>query len=206
MAKYISHLDLTRCMARAMRRASVPAWYTEGFNPHLFMTFAMPLSLGQEGVRESMDIKLPEDTDLEKIVADMNRTMPEGLEILEAKIPQMKPGVIALADYVVWFRSENEPADVLCEKLNTAMQQEQLMAVKKTKMGERELNLKDYVRSYSLAVEAEKVCMTLRLPAGSRENINPVLLTDCLAKQTGAEFAVQIVRQDAFDENGNPFA
>ena len=37
-------------MIRTIRRAGIPIWYTEGFNPHPFMTFAMPLSLGTSGM------------------------------------------------------------------------------------------------------------------------------------------------------------
>ena len=57
-ARYISHLDLNRCMSRAFHKAKLPLWYTEGFNPHVFLTFAAPLSLGFEGRHESMDIRL----------------------------------------------------------------------------------------------------------------------------------------------------
>ena len=49
VARYISHLDLMRNFERAMRRADIPFWYTEGFNPRPFLTFALPLSLGVAG-------------------------------------------------------------------------------------------------------------------------------------------------------------
>ena len=45
-ARYISHLDITRCLSRAFARTDIPVWYTEGFNPRIYMTFALPLSLG----------------------------------------------------------------------------------------------------------------------------------------------------------------
>ena len=48
-------------MSRAFHKAKLPLWYTEGFNPHVFLTFAAPLSLGFEGRHESMDIRLIED-------------------------------------------------------------------------------------------------------------------------------------------------
>ena len=57
-AKFISHLDLTRTMIRAVRRAGIPVWYTEGFNRHPYVTFAAPLSLGFEGLNECMDTRL----------------------------------------------------------------------------------------------------------------------------------------------------
>ena len=59
--RFISHLDMTRFMARVIRRAELPVWYTEGFNPHLYMTFALPLSLGFESEYEAVDIRLLQD-------------------------------------------------------------------------------------------------------------------------------------------------
>ena len=60
-AKYISHLDMTRLFQRAVRRTGITMWYTEGFHPHLYMTFALPLSLGQESLREMMNFKVEPD-------------------------------------------------------------------------------------------------------------------------------------------------
>ena len=57
-AKYISHLDLMRCMQRAFKRAGVPIWYTEGFNPHAYLMFPLALSLGCESGCECMDFRI----------------------------------------------------------------------------------------------------------------------------------------------------
>ena len=59
--RYISHLDLNRCMLRALHKSKLPVWHTEGFNPHPFATFPLPLSLGFRGVNECMDVKLEDD-------------------------------------------------------------------------------------------------------------------------------------------------
>ena len=45
-ARYISHLDLMRTFQRAFLRADIPIKHTEGFNPHPFISIALPLSLG----------------------------------------------------------------------------------------------------------------------------------------------------------------
>ena len=47
-ASYISLLDMQRVMQRVLKRSGLPVWHTLGFNPHIYMTFACPLSLGQE--------------------------------------------------------------------------------------------------------------------------------------------------------------
>ena len=44
--KYISHLDTNRVMLRAIGKSRLDIWYTEGFNRHAYITFALPLSLG----------------------------------------------------------------------------------------------------------------------------------------------------------------
>ena len=61
--KYISHLDINRAMSRAFKRAEIPLWYTEGFNPHPYMSFSLPLSLGVESLCESVDIRLIDSID-----------------------------------------------------------------------------------------------------------------------------------------------
>ena len=67
MSRFVSHLDLMRAMTRALRRADVPLWYTEGFNPHPYITFALPLSLGMESLCESMDMRIEGDSTNEEI-------------------------------------------------------------------------------------------------------------------------------------------
>ena len=43
--KFASHLDMNRLMTRLIRLSNIPIWYTEGFNQHPYITFALPLSL-----------------------------------------------------------------------------------------------------------------------------------------------------------------
>ncbi len=83
-ARFISHLDLVRTMTRVMRRAGIPLWYTEGFNRHPYLTFAAPLSLGFEGLRETMDLRLQEDMAYDELVSRLNAAFPEGFAAVSA--------------------------------------------------------------------------------------------------------------------------
>ena len=49
-AAYISLLDLQRVFHRILKRSGLPVYYTQGFNPHIYLSFACPLSLGQESL------------------------------------------------------------------------------------------------------------------------------------------------------------
>lgn len=89
-AKYISHLDLMRTFQRVFLRAGVKLRHTEGFNPHPYMTFALPLSVGIESVCEMLDFDLAEEQDLNVLPELLNRTMPEGIVALKAYQPVKK--------------------------------------------------------------------------------------------------------------------
>ena len=54
--RHIGHLDLMRAMQRALRRSGLPLRYSQGFNPHILLTFAAPLSVGMPGKREIMEV------------------------------------------------------------------------------------------------------------------------------------------------------
>lgn len=135
-AKYISHLDLTRTMTRVIRRAGIPLWYTEGFNRHPYITFAAPLSLGYEGLRESMDLRLEEELPMEELVGRMNAAAPEGIRFLSAAPAVMKAGELTSARYRIAFAGESGG----CGKalLERFLQQEAMPVEKRTKKGRRQ--------------------------------------------------------------------
>ena len=94
--KYVSHLDMFRLMQRAVRRAEIPLWYTEGFNPHPYISFLLALSLGTEGLREPVDIRIVDDMTPDEIKNRLNGAMPEGLKIEAVTTPVYKPAAIIL--------------------------------------------------------------------------------------------------------------
>ncbi len=59
--KFVSHLDMNRFMIRLINKAKIPVWFTEGFNRHAYLNFAVPLSLGYEGLYEVLDVRIIDD-------------------------------------------------------------------------------------------------------------------------------------------------
>ena len=176
-AKYISHLDLTRCMARAFRRAGLPVWYTQGFNPHLYMTYPLPLSLGYEGERECVDIRLTQRLPLPEVARRFGEALPEGLTVLEAALQIMDQSAIAWADYQIQLTAKH-PGARLSEELEGYLSREHIPVMKRTKKGEREVDLKNLFRVLGLSCRGDTVHLALRLAAGMEQNINPSLLLD----------------------------
>ena len=55
--KFIGHLDIMRYFQKAIRRAEIPIVFTEGFSPHMVMSFANPLGVGLTSDGEYLDRK-----------------------------------------------------------------------------------------------------------------------------------------------------
>ena len=107
--RYISHLDLNRCMLRALHKSKIPIWHTEGFNPHPFATFPLPLSLGFRGVNECMDVKLEDESfPFEEIISRLNCCLPRGLRVFDVTEPVMKAGKIAFASFTIKISCDGE--------------------------------------------------------------------------------------------------
>lgn len=193
-AKYISHLDIVRCMSRAVRRAGLPLWYTEGFNPHPYMMFALPLSLGFSSRCESMDIRIEGEMPVTEIGDRMRAVMPEGLRILSVREPVMQPGEIAFADYsaTLFFDAPGQAAAFL-HGAGTALAGGSLIVQKPGKAGHRkvmkEVDLLPLIQNCSMEQKANAVLLKLILPAGNTTNISPVLLLDALEEKAGVQDA-----------------
>ena len=193
-AKYISHLDLNRVMQGAIKRAKLPVWYTEGYNPHMYVQFMLPLSLGQEGVREAMDFRLLEDIQYGEVTERLNNALPLDIRVVETAAPVLKNTDITTAEYEI-------TADIDKEKFLEFAESEKIIVEKKTKKGTSEIDLKPLISELSVG---EKI--TLRLPAGNDFNINPALLLDAFRAASGGELPrMRIVRTRIFCEDGSEF-
>lgn len=206
-AIYTSHLDLVRCFERCLRRADIPFWFTEGFNPRPFMSFALPLSLGVTGLREVIDIRLVGDMPLDEVVERLNKVLPEGLKILSAGEPVEKVTDIASSDYEITMIPE-AGAEELGERLNEFLSQESIVTQKKNKKKKLvDVELKPYIRSWNVSVEGNAVVLEAVLASGTSENCNPTLVLGEFRKYAGIEEPeCRIVRRKILDADGKEFA
>jgi radical SAM-linked protein len=81
--KFLSHLDLMRLWERALRRAGLPLAYSEGFTPHPQIALAAPLSVGVTSQAELMDIFLSRWVSPQSFIAQVEKQLPKGIELLE---------------------------------------------------------------------------------------------------------------------------
>ena len=207
MSRYVSHLDLMRAMSRTLRRAKVPLWYTEGYNPHPYMTFALPLSLGMESLCESMDIRIEGESTNEDIFEMLKGSMPPGIDIISVDEPQYDPKHISFGEFDILFDCEKK-ADNLKVLIEDMLSKDELIVQKLGKKGRhkvlKDINLIEFIKSYSVSVFGERVKVTITLPAGSTTNVNPSLLADEIQKQYD-DVSYTIIRKKLMTEDMTTF-
>lgn len=205
-AKYISHLDINRCMQRALRRAEIPVWYTEGFNPHPYTTFALPLSLGYESLCETMDLRITHMMDCEEVTQRLNRTLPEGLTVRKTALQKFKPEKIKQASYQIRLKFEGCPPESALQHLVEFDKSSSILVMKRTKKGMKEIDLRPDVSLCSPCVENGFLKLELFCAAGIEKNINPTLYLDAFTQASDLEIqAVHVLRTAVLMENGQPF-
>ena len=82
--KYISHRDLMRLFQRAIRRAEIPIAYSQGFNPHMKISWGNALKVGQSSDHEEAELGIEGWIKPPELMARLNKVLPKGVEILEA--------------------------------------------------------------------------------------------------------------------------
>ena len=185
--QYISHLDLQRTVARVLVRAKIPMWYTQGFNPHAKVIFGLPLSVGTESECEFIDLRIDRDISSAEVKERLNRELTAEMQILEAYEPTSKFQDIAWAKYEICLRFAGADAN-MASKLEGLYTTSPLNMTKKTKSGDKEIDITSMIRRIKAVYNADRegeIRISAILSAGSAEHLNPEMLIKAVKEQLG---------------------
>ena len=173
--QYISHLDLQRTFMRVIVRSCIPAWYTKGFNPHAKLVFSTPMSVGTESEYELLDIRIDKKMSPEEIMRRLNAELTDELCVTDAYIPTSDFSEIAYATYDIRICSEGATKETAAQ-LRSLLTTSPLNVTKKTKSGEKEIDIVPLIRSCDVGFTDGVIVMSATLSASVGEFLNPELL------------------------------
>lgn len=146
--RFISHLEYVRTIERAIRRAKLPAAYSEGFNPHLKFSLASALGVGVVSYAEFCEIELAEPMTAEEAAEKMQKALPRGIRILAADVTATNaPALMAEAggaDYRVTLPYD-KPVDEAVAVFNEAESIIYAKAAPKAKTKVKEIDVKFFI-------------------------------------------------------------
>ena len=202
-AAYISLLDLQRVFHRMLKMSSLPVYYTQGFNPHIYLSFSCPLSLGQESLCESCEVKTEQESiEPQRWIDALQPLMPRGIVITKIAPAKEKVGEIETAAYEITMPASSA---IALDAYNNA---EHAEVTKKTKRGQKTLDLKAYLDRIAYTVEGDTLHFTAVLPCGSGEapNYNPALLLGYLQQQYNIPpWLCSVLRTKLYTKNNEEF-
>lgn len=208
-ARYISHLDLMRTFQRAFFRADIPIKHTEGFNPHAFVSIALPLSVGFSSECEILEFGLLDGVREEEVPARLNAALPEGIVIhscYEVKRPIKE---LTHLNYIITmeyeaglpFGAEGAMKELLGRESHVVQKKS-----KKAKCGYTEVDICALIKSWR--VEGRRDTLVVDVVASAQNpGLNPDLIRSAFCDQYPdyqPDF-VSFHRRGVLDGQGNEF-
>ncbi len=118
----------------------------------------------------------------------------------------MKAGKITFGHFDMKMSCDSVSPENLFMMMREMFAQEKIEVEKSSKKGTPKiLDLKPDIGSYTLEKMSDCVQLDIILPAGSVNNINPVLLINALEKINNISVDYDITRLDVYNEEMKPF-
>lgn len=219
--RFISHLEYVRTIERAIRRAKLPAAYSEGFNPHLKFSLASALGVGVVSYTEFVEIELAEPMEVELVAKALDKALPRGIRVLAADAVANNTSALmaeaAGASYVVALPYDKDISEAV-EAYNEAESLLFKKAAPKRKEKVKEIDVKFYIPKLSVEQKEDKTIFAFECkitPTGSMKAVDllnalneaynldlPVEMADIerhtLYKMNKYGKKVSMLRKDAF--------
>ncbi len=145
----LSHLDYMNVFMRALIRSKLPAAWSEGFNPHLKVSFANALAVGVTSDCEYVDFELTRSVEAFEVAKKLNAQLPRGAEILRLKKlrGKSKPvmSLVDLSRYEVRLPFEEKLLDAAQLSVKNFNATPEIFFTRITPKKTRELELKKYL-------------------------------------------------------------
>lgn len=190
--RYISHLDLQRTFQRALRRGEIDITYSQGFNPHPKISFAMALAVGMTSEGEYADVELNKLMDPHKLMTKLNTTLPKGLKILDCRISDKKhPSLMSVIQkgiyrIEIYTNHKYEEKDIQ-KRIEEFLQQKEIKVEKINKKGKiKERDIRPLIDKIQLEkIEGQCISLTMQLAAGSQANLKAEVLVEKFLNHDG---------------------
>jgi radical SAM-linked protein len=186
-ARYISHLDLLRCVQRTLKLMDAPMVYTAGFNPHPKLSFAQALPMYMESVGEYFVLELTRPVDFTSFVEDFNRRGYTGIKAVAAREMPREEGnpmaMVRAARYA--YPMAGDPGEIR-QAVAGILGEKEVLFDKKGKGGVRQVNLRE--RIFELGYQDGVLHMLLGC---GEKNLVPAEVVNRLYERMGEKTRVE---------------
>ena len=193
--RFISHLEYVRTIERAIRRAKLPAAYSEGFNPHLKFSFASALGVGVVSYTEFVEIELAEPVEIEAAARALDKALPRGIRVLAADAVANNTAALmaeaAGASYVVTLPYDKDISEAVAN-YNDAVELLFKKAAPKRKEKFKEIDVKFYIPEIAVELKDGKTIFSFECKITPTGSMKAVDLLNALNEAYALELPVEM--------------
>jgi radical SAM-linked protein len=188
-------------MQRALRRARLPVSFSQGYNPHPQIAFASALAMGYTSECELLDVKLAEPVNLKIAAKQFSAALPPEMPLGAVRLVDAShlslSSMLKCADYRIELTSGG--IDQIFEAAEAFMAEQSVVAMRKTKSGEKPAD----IRAMAMSLEREGGALRARLMLTESATLKPDLLMAVLAERANIKpVDVRVHRAALLGERG----
>lgn len=174
LVRFLSHLDNYRIFERAIRRAELPVAYSQGFHPHMRLSFGPPLPVGYSSECEFLDIQMDGNCNHQQ-VTQLAQMLPEGFFISDDKLIYTKaPAISSLLNRAVYLVGGGFGGDeLLQEKIVALLAQNSIIAQRTTKEESKNVEIRPAIFRVELVSREDRPAIEMELGLGESGYAKP---------------------------------
>lgn len=203
-AVFLSHLDVMRIFQRAFQRANIMIWHSQGFTPRAYVSIALPLSVGTASRCEILEFEIQEgEVDINRLVENLNRTMPVGIRVLKAYESQNKIKNLAFLQAKIGLEYDNSVPNGAQTAIAELFSRESVTVTKHGKRGDKEVDIKQFLSSMELCRRSDHELEMRVVVQAQNPGLNPQLLVTAVERylpELKPDFA-SVCREEVYDES-----
>lgn len=191
--KYVGHLDLMRTIIRCIKRTCIPVKLSNGFNPRVQISFALPLGVGVTSSCEYFDLEIENKMNDMLLLGELNSVLPTGIKAHSVKFVDDKKSLMSLVKEAIYEIKIEANFDF--EKIEELFNRDEIIIEKATKSKKNEeIDLKKYILDIVFDVANSK--LIVRSTAGSVNNMNPQFILKAIETYIGTIEDYEIHRKE----------
>jgi radical SAM-linked protein len=199
-ARFLSHLELSTALSRAMSISGISFVHSKGYHPHPQISFAGATSVGMESQGEFVDIRIQNPREEPGLLtARINAVLPAGVAI--TAMCELSPRAFSLAELVVGFAydlilpndSDDEEMDRFEAKIHAFLHTGNFSVTRETKGKSVIKEIRPFVTDLALDRLSRRMLLSARF--GPEGTVRPAeVLTGVLGLSAEALHRMRIVK------------
>ncbi|AMP20756.1 hypothetical protein AZF37_05815 [endosymbiont 'TC1' of Trimyema compressum] len=195
--KYLSHLELMKLFRQCFKRGQLPVAFSEGFNPHMKLSFALAKGVGLESEGELLELEVESTLNMKKALKLVNNNLPKGIKVLEieekTETNKSLTALLEKAEYDIVFACMDENRNEIMNKIDSFLSHPSILITLKTKKGIRVKEVKEEIITYKLSKKKGIVDLKILTTCGSERTlrIEPLIKTLVQAIGFNGEYTIK---------------